>query len=506
MRRSIFVVFLIACALHAMAFSSACAQRLVLLHVNDLHGYIVPRIEKALDPQRPVGGAANLAVMIEAQRAADPEGVILLAAGDMFHGAPVSDLFQGRPVLDIMNALRFDAMTLGNHEFDWGPAALRAMTEEARFPFLSANIGDAAGSPLPWVKPYVILERKGVKVAVIGMTTPETAFAVKREYVAGLRFALPEKLLPGIISEVRREGATLVVLLSHFGLAEDLRLASAVHGIDIIVGGHSHTALADPVLSGQTIVVQAGARGLYLGVLELTIDEKTGKLESATENGELKTVWSGPGDASDGEIARLVGRYEAKLKPMLDEVVGETRIDLTRRTDGESSLGDVITDSMRAPTGAQIAIENSGGIRADIPAGRITMERVYTALPFDDDLFCMDLTGGALLEIFEKAAASQRGLLQVSGIEVAYAVGQDGRRKVKGMSVGGVPLDRLKTYRVVTNDFLAEGGDGLTGFRKGSRRVRATDMRDAFVDYLRRHSPITGAEGKRITVSAETAE
>jgi 2',3'-cyclic-nucleotide 2'-phosphodiesterase (5'-nucleotidase family) len=506
LRKSIFIVFLIAVAVHAMALSAAGAQRLVLLHVNDLHGYITPRIEKALDPQRPVGGAANLAAMIKAQRSADPGGVILLAAGDMFHGAPVSDLFQGRPVLDLMNALRFDAMTLGNHEFDWGPAALRAMTEDARFPFLSANIADAAGKPLPWIKPYVILERKGIKVAVIGMTTQETAFAVKREYVAGLRFASPERLLPGIISEVRREGATLVVLLSHFGLAEDMRLAAAVHGIDIIVGGHSHTALADPLRSGQTIVVQAGARGLYLGVLELTIDEKTGKLESATENGELKTVWSGPGDAADAETARLVGRYEAKLKPMLDEVVGETRIDLTRRTDGESSLGDVIADSMRAPTGAQIAIQNSGGIRADIPAGRITMERVYMALPFDDDLVCMDLTGEALLDIFEKAAAGRRGLLQVSGLEVAYAVGADGRRKVTGMRVGGAPLDKAKSYRVVTNDFLAEGGDGLTGFRKGSRRVRATDMRDAFVDYLKRHSPISLTEVKRIAVTAETAE
>lgn len=489
-----------------MALSAACAQRLVLLHVNDLHGYITPRIEKALDPQRPVGGAANLAAMIKAQRVADPDGVILLAAGDMFHGAPVSDLFQGRPVLDLMNALRFDAMTLGNHEFDWGPAALRAMTEEARFPFLSANITDAAGRPLPWVKPYVILERKGVKVAVIGMTTQETAFAVKREYVAGLKFASPERLLPGLIGEVRRKGANLVVLLSHFGLAEDMRLAAAVHGIDIIVGGHSHTALADPLRSGQTIVVQAGARGLYLGVLEITVDEKTGRLVSATENGELKTVWSGPADAADGETARLVGRYEAKLKPMLSQVVGETRIDLRRRTDGESSLGDVIADSMRAQTGAQVAIQNSGGIRADIPAGKITMERVYTALPFDDDLFCMDLTGEALLEIFGKAAVGRRGLLQVSGMEVAYALSADGARKVTGMSVGGAPLDKSKKYRVATNDFLAEGGDGLTGFRKGSRRVRAADMRDALVDYLRRHSPITAIEGKRITVTAETAE
>ena len=148
MRKSVFVSFSSQSSYTPGALR-LCAQRLVLLHVNDLHGYIIPRMEKALDPQRPVGGAANLAAMIKAQRVADPDGVILLAAGDMFHGAPVSDLFRGRPVLEMMNALRFDAMTLGNHEFDWGRAALRAMTEEARFPFLSANITTRRAGPCP---------------------------------------------------------------------------------------------------------------------------------------------------------------------------------------------------------------------------------------------------------------------------------------------------------------------------------------------------------------------
>ncbi len=156
--------------------------------------------------------------MIKAQRAARPDSVILLAAGDMFHGAPVSDLFLGRPVLDLMNALRFDAMTLGNHEFDWGPATLRTLTEGARFPFLSANIVDREGKALPGVKPYVILERKGIKIAVIGLTTPDVATAVKREHMAGLKQKSPEKLLPGLIAEVREEGATLVILLSHWAL------------------------------------------------------------------------------------------------------------------------------------------------------------------------------------------------------------------------------------------------------------------------------------------------
>jgi 2',3'-cyclic-nucleotide 2'-phosphodiesterase (5'-nucleotidase family) len=502
MRKIAVITLLIAALLPATPFPVHGALRLTILHVNDLHGRILPSLDRTVRPDEPVGGAAYLARVVERERAGNPRGTLLLSAGDMFQGTPVSDLFQGRPVLEAMNRLGFDAMALGNHEFDWGREALAGIVKGARFPVLSVNIVDERGRYLPGVKPYVIIERKGVKIALIGVTTTETPHATKAENVRGFSFLDPVRVLPRVLREVRRQGARVTVLVSHLGLERDRELAAAVAGIDVIVGGHSHTVVIDPIVVGRTRIVQAGAHGLYLGVLELSIDERTGRVLRATRAGELKLVSAGPVDGFDPEIARIAATYREKIKAKLERVVGETPFDLTRRAYGESNLGDLVTDAMRASAHAEVAIHNSGGIRADIPAGKITMEQVYTALPFDDVLVSMDLPGAALLALFERPAGrDSRGMLQVSGMNIHYDAAAAGGWKVSLVLVGGAPLDPAKTYRVVTNDFLAAGGDGLAEFQKGSHISYGEDVREVVVDYLMRHSPLApGTEG-RINVS-----
>jgi 2',3'-cyclic-nucleotide 2'-phosphodiesterase (5'-nucleotidase family) len=476
-------------------------EKLTILHINDFHGRVFPIADKPADRAKPMGGAAYLAAMIEAEKARNPRGVILLSAGDMFQGTPISDVFHGRPVLEMMNDLHFDAMTLGNHEFDWGRAALAGIIKGAAFPVLSANIVDRAGSYLSGVRPYIVVERKGVKIAVIGLTTPETPYATKAENVRGLTFLDPAGVLPGLIAEVRRKGADLIVLLTHLGLDGDTRLAASVEGIDVIVGGHSHTVVTDPVTVGRTIIVQAGFYGLYLGVLELTVDEKTGRIEAATKKGELKAVSAGPNDPFDEQVARTAKGYREKTDAVFRHVVGETTVALTRHADRESVLGDVIADAMRESAGAEVAIQNSGAIRADIPAGRITMEQVFTVLPFDDALVAMDLSGAALLGLIEQGIGRDRRMLQVSGLEVRIDAASAGERRIREVRVNGVPLDASRMYRVVTNDFLLAGGDRLGGFRKGTRLTYGEAVRDAFITYLKRHSSLAPGAGKRIVVT-----
>jgi 2',3'-cyclic-nucleotide 2'-phosphodiesterase (5'-nucleotidase family) len=495
----LFFALLIVAVLHCAVFQARAAEKLTILHVNDFHGRVFPFAERSAGRVNQMGGAAYLAAMIEAQRARNPRGSVLLSAGDMFQGTPVSDLFQGKPVLEMMNALRFDAMTLGNHEFDWGRAALDGIIRSAAFPVLSANVVDrTTGACLGGVKPYIIVERKGVKIAVIGLTTPETAYATKAENVRGVAFLDPAGVLPGLLAETRQRGAGLIVLLTHLGLDEDIRLAASVSGIDVIVGGHSHTVVRDPVVVGQTIVVQAGCYGLYLGVLELTVDEKTGRIEAATKKAELKPVSAGPQDRFDARIARIAEGYGEKINDVFRQVVGETRVALTRRDGGESLLGDVVADAMRTSADAEIAIQNSGGIRADIPPGRITMEQVYMALPFDDLLVSMDLAGSTLVDLLEKSIAGNRGVLQVSGIHVSYdAAG----KRVAGARVAGAALDRSRMYRVVTNDFLATGGDRFGDFRKGRNISYGGPVRDAFISYLKKHSPLAPRIEGRITIT-----
>ncbi len=484
-----------------VVFSAAFVQAselLTILHVNDFHGRMFPYVEKTADPSKPSGGAAYLVEQINRERARNPQMTILLSAGDMFQGTPVSNLFRGRPVLDVMNRLHFDAMTLGNHEFDWGPEVLAGIISAAQFPVLCANIVDDKSLTIAGVKPYVIISRKGFKVAVIGLTTPDTLYMVNPKYLAHLTLLEPVRVVPELVKKVRGEGAQVVVLLTHLGLEQDKRLAAAVEGVDVIVGGHSHTVVIDPVVVGKTLIVQAGYNGLYLGVLELVLDEKTGRIIDATRKSELKLVSAGPRDGFDKDTARIAESYSDRIKDRFRQVVGQTKVDLTRRADGESNLGDVVTDAMRTATGSDVAFHNSGGIRADIPAGPITMEQVYTALPFDNVVVTMDLVGADLLDIFEKSTGGSKGMLQVSGARIEYDPSAPVDRKVTAVQINGVPLAKGRTYRVSTIDFLAAGGDKFSPFGRGKNLVYGKDLREVFVEYVKAHSPLFFKGGGRI--------
>lgn len=497
-KRTIAVVLVaISVCLQLAVPGSYATEKLTILHVNDFHGRVFPHIDTTVDREKPMGGAAYLAEMVNEHRAENPEGVILVSAGDMFQGTPVSNLFRGRPVLDTMNMLRFDAMTLGNHEFDWGTSVLEDIVSSGEVPFVSANVVDRNGRYLPGMSPYIIIEKKGFKVAVIGLTTRETAYTTKRDNVRGLEFLEPDKVLPEIVKEARKKGAQLVVLLTHLGLEEDKRLARAL-SVDVIVGGHSHTVLTQPVFVNRTVIVHAGYNGLYLGVLELTLDEKSGKLLHGTQKGRLRPVSAGPNDRFDKGVARMTKSYNEAIKNKFEQIVGESEVDLDRCRDGESILGDVITDGMRESARADIAVHNSAGIRADISAGAITLEQVYTALPFDNDLVAMDLKGRDLVRLFEKSAGLNKGMLQVSGAKIVYDMGAPEGRRVVEVRIAGAPLDPSRIYRIVTNDFLAAGGDNFTDFRKGENITWEGDLREVFIEYLKRHSPVAPRTGDRI--------
>jgi 5'-nucleotidase / UDP-sugar diphosphatase len=486
-------LFLLICPLRA-------AEKLGILHFNDFHGRIFPYLDPSIRAEGPAGGVAYLAEMIKKERSGNKGGTMLLAAGDLFQGTPVSNLFLGKPVIETMNRLHLDAMVLGNHEFDWGRPVLQRLGKRAKFPFLAANVVDRKGDRLPGVKPYIMFTRKGVEVAVIGVTTPETAFIVKKEHVADLTFLDPVHVVPALVEEVRKKGARLVILLTHLGLDADRALAGRVPGIDVIVGGHSHTVVTDPVKVGNTVIVQAGYNGLYLGILELLVDEKTGKVLQATTRDALKLVSATGTDACDTGIAAIAEGYGRKVKGRFEKVVGETRIDLVRDRTGESVVGNHVTDAMREASGAEVAIHNSGGIRTDIPAGKITVEQVFALLPFDNQIVVMDLTGRDLVELFENALGENKGMLQVSGMNIRCSPGARPGARVAALSIAGVPVDLSKRYRVATNDFLAAGGDNVTGFQKGTNVAHGGDLREAFEAYLKKHSPLAGKTEERIVI------
>ncbi len=474
------------------------AVPITILHMNDLHGHIIPYLDKTIRDDQKVSGAAYFAAVIQHERAKNPAGTLLLSAGDMFQGTPISNVFKGEPVMEVMNALHFDAMALGNHEFDWGRDALQQLRTAAKFPFLAANIITADGGGLEGTKPYILLNRRGINIAVIGLTTTETAYSTKPAHVADLTFLEPAAVMPELIQRVRREGAGLVLVLSHLGLDADEELARKVSGIDIIVGGHSHTAVTDPVRINGTIIVQAGYYGIYVGALGLEVHPETSKIVRYTTKDVLRPVVAGEQAPSDGTIAAVVNRYESEIKAEFARVVGKTEVDLVREPMAESNVGNLIADALREAGAADIGFQNGGGIRADLAAGDITLEALYTLLPFDNVVVTMTLKGEQVMQLLEASGDQHAKILQVSGLTVVYDMNRPAGSRVLEAKVKGEKLKPEAQYRVATNDFLAVGGDRFTTFKEGADLVYGDPLRDVVSSYLIKHSPVRPAVEKRM--------
>jgi 2',3'-cyclic-nucleotide 2'-phosphodiesterase (5'-nucleotidase family) len=381
-------------------------------------------------------------------------------------------------------------MAVGNHEFDWGPDVFNRMLSSSGFPFLSSNMKTGTDRYIPGVKPYIVIQRKNLNVAVIGIITPDLPYLAKLDSTVGVAVRNPEDILPEIIKKVKEAGADIIVVLSHLGIDAYKALAKRVSGIHVIVGGHSHTALESPITVGNTVIVQAGCYGMYLGILELGIKTGTDPPAYRIIRGELEKVLTGPDRPYDEKVARIVSSYHNRIKNEFARTVGETDIDLIRNDRQESNIGNLVCDMMRETTGAEIALLNSRSLRTDIAAGKITLEQVHALMPFDNVLVTMDLTGRQLLEILNFSAVQLYSRLQISGIHVTYNPLNAGGRPVKEITIGLQPLDPDRTYRIATNDFLASGGDRFITFREGKNISYGTNLREAFLSYLKKHSPV----------------
>jgi 2',3'-cyclic-nucleotide 2'-phosphodiesterase (5'-nucleotidase family) len=428
---------------------------LKILYVNDFHGFAEP--SKPPAGESPRGGIAYLAGAVDRARGKSPS--LLLAAGDMIQGNAWANLFQGKSTIEVMNAMKFDAMVVGNHEFDFGPKVLKARMAQARFPVLGANV-----KGLPALKPYVVKNLQGVRIAIIGVVTTDTPVATHPRNVAGLTFSTPESAVKKYLSELKGR-ADIIIVLSHCGFQADKELAARVPGIDVIVGGHSHTKILQPELVGQTIIVQAWEHAKTLGVLNLRV--KDGKVVGF--DGALEEISPATG-AANCQVQDIVARYERQVNSLLQRAIGETQVDLDGQhvRERETNLGDFVADVMRQTAGAEAALINGGTIRTGIAQGKITVKDIYAVLPFDNYLVAISLTGAQLKAALEHGVARLEepsgSFPQVSGLTFTYSRSAPAGSRVKDVIVGGRPLDPQKEYVVATNDYLVAGGDGYTAF------------------------------------------
>jgi len=508
MKRTVLIVISLVLSLVCLATAGAEQQKIRLLYINDFHGFAEPY--KPLGSDITLGGVAYLAGRVDKLREERPS--LLLAGGDMIQGNNWANLFQGESSVEIMNAMKFDAMVVGNHEFDFGQEVLRKRIRAAEFPVLGANV---EGFDL--LRPFVIKEVGGVRVAIIGVVTDDTPVSTHPRNTVGLKFDKPADTIRKCIDELRGR-ADLIIVLSHIGYAADRSLAGNVKGIAVIVGGHSHTKLERPVVIDGTIVVQAWEHAKALGVLDLTL--KDGKVIGF--EGHLEEIRPTPG-GEDKAVMAIVEKYEKRVSLALDEKIGTAAVDL----DGENvrmretNLGDFVADIIRKTAGADAAIINGGGIRTSINRGDIFVKDVYAVLPFDNYIVAVKLTGRQLRQALEHGvSAVERGegrFPQVSGISFTYSPHASAGSRVKEVLVGGKPLDPSRMYAVATNDFLAAGGDGYTAFGeavresndfavvggmlKGEKLVYSDSgrwLRDVVIEYIKEYKTVAPAVDDRI--------
>ena len=465
--------------------------RLTILHTNDIHGHFFS--ERRVGWEERLGGAPILSSIIKGiKRKNKKENVLtlILDAGDFYSGTPEGNITKGRAILKIMEKLGYNAINIGNHEFDDGKENLKELIGLSKIPFLGANIIDKdKDSIFDGIRPYILFKAQ-IKIAVIGVTTPETEVTTLPQNIKGLRFEDPIETVKYYKEKIVEEnGKSLFIILSHLGLEEDKKLAKAVKGLSVIIGGHSHNLLTQPIKIKDTIICQTGSYGRYLGKLDLWIDPD--RLKIKRYRYRLIKIVEGS-TTPDPEMVSLIKRIRENLGIDLERVISYAKVDIITNNDEESYLGDMITDAMREVTSAQIAFQNAHGIRYPLPKGEITIRDLFMVLPFNNTLVTMELTGEQIKEIVKLGLKREHGMLQVSGLKIKYRE-RDGEIELVSIKLSdtGEDIRDDKSYRVVTNNFLAQGGDGMYIFLQG-KNIKDTGLllRNIVVDYLQKKIPL----------------
>jgi 5'-nucleotidase/UDP-sugar diphosphatase len=485
-------------------------HHLVVLHTNDHHGH---PLKFPYSPAEGAGGLPARASLVNQIRQENAH-VLLLDAGDLNTGRSESNLFKATPDIEGYNALQYDAVAIGNHEFDNPLDILKQQMSHARFPFLCANLLAKDGAPL--TKPYIIREFDGFKVAVFGLILKEAPMLANPRHVEELLFLNEADTARALVPRLRQE-ADLVIGLTHLGIFENSdygskRLASEVSGIDVIVDGHSHTRLESPIIlrdpSGhKTLLVQAWKWGLVLGRLDLWIRGrriKDFRFEAIPIN--LKQVQSVISE--DPTLLNLLQPYAEEAGSRLSEVIGfaEAPFSSSRARNEETAIGTLVADSMQWFTekwGVDFAVQNGGGIRDDLPAGAVSLKSIYDMLPFENSIFLLSLKGDELVRLFDFMASIPAG----SGAFPQFSRGVSAvldrtARKFKKVLINGKSIDTKKTYRIATNSYLADGGDGYKIFRDADERWDTAALQQpVLIEYIKeRGGPLRPAVEERIII------
>lgn len=485
---SLIMVFILVFSMSAFANEtseqSLTDKTVYIIHTNDVHSRVTDNAGMGY------AKVAGLASYISTEKGAQP---ILVDAGDALHGQTIATLEQGESIVNIMNKVGYHVMTPGNHDFNYGFDRLLELKEKASFEIISANIKLNDGSN--FLKPWTIIEREGVKFAFFGLSTPETSYKTNPKNVEGLTFSDPVQEAENMVKELK-EKADVIICVSHLGLDDASEITSRliaekVEGIDLIIDGHSHTVLEEPLKAGNTLIVQTGEYLNNAGLVEINLDDEN---NITGIKAELISKEDAADIAADESVTAAINSYNESQKAILDEVIAVSDIhfdgERANVRTGPTNLSCLITTAMIEATGADMAITNGGGIRASIEAGEITRGDIITVLPFGNYIVTKKMKGSDIISALEHGLSqypSANGAFpQVANVQYLFDETKPAGQRLVYARINGEDIVHDKEYVVATNDFMAVGGDGYP-FENLPLINEYQSLDEAVIEYITNH-------------------
>lgn len=484
------------------------SQTLTIVHVNDVHGRLME------DDYEGAIGYAKMKTKVDELRAKDPN-LLFLNAGDSFHGTTLVNVSRGEAMVRAMNLMDFDAMVPGNHDFNYGYDRLLELQEMAEFPLIAANIVKQKDKSTDFEPYELYTTSNGLKVGVFGLATDETKYKSHPDNTKGIEFTDIIEVSRQVVKELQKEKVDVIIALTHLGIdaaSENTAslLANKVAGIDLIVDGHSHDELAEGQMVNDVLIVQAGAYTKNIGVVKIEFKDK--KWDSS--KAELIPYEEAKNSAPDQEILDVIEEMKAVNKPLINTVIGTSAVELDGLRENvrrrETNLGNLISDAMRQSTGADLALINGGSIRASIAAGDISIGDVLTAFPFTNTLAVIEVTGAELIAALEHGVkdypATAGQFPQVSGIKYEFNSANPVGEKIRSLMVGQEEVDLDKKYKMVTNDFIAAGGDGYVMFDGKAFVGEGGLLSDVLIEYVEEKTTVNPQVEGRIIANQEPVD
>lgn len=482
----------------APAPSAIAEDRIVtLLFTNDVESAYDPIPAFWLEDVSMIGGIAEMTTLIETLRESEPN-VFLFDSGDIFTGA-LAKLTEGKLAFELMMTMGYDAMAIGNHEFEYGHKIFEWEKNRAPFPVLGANFF-YKDTDHPYAQAHTIIERNGIRIGVIGIMGQDAATAIIPSYIAPLDVRDPATMVRKSVAELRDQ-VDLMVLLTHQGktapmqtdaesdprlqrdIDADIALAGAVDGIDILLAGHADAGTPEPVVHPQTgtLIMQTYGQATHLGYLQLRIDGQSGDITEF--DGKLIPVESDT-LTPDPRILAKLAKYRAANAEIMAKV-GTTEAPMIRRYIEESDIGNLFADIFVEATGADIGFVHGGSLRKDLPGGDVRLVDILDSYPFVDDVNVKEMSGSQVRRALEQSLTFERGLLQLSGLELTYDLERPKYSRILALERNGQAVGDDDLFTVAAPGFLTEGGDLYDSFPESEVIRSVGKVSDVIIDYFR---------------------